>query len=186
MTGAALVSVELLDFFQLFDDDVAQLFLGAENGFVFGDVVADLLQLVGDFVDGKLGQAMQLQFEDGVGLPGGEGLFGIELGSAAGGVDVDLLAAEIEHQVLAGIGAVGAAANDGDDVIEVIERGEIAFENVLAVFRLLQQVGGAAADDIDAVIDEVLDGLDQAHFLGLAVDHRQQDHAKNFPASGCA
>ena len=109
---------------------------------------------------------------------GGERLFGIELGSAAGGVDVDLLAAEVEHQILAGIGAVGAAANDGDDVVEVIERGEVAFEDVLAVFRLLQQVGGAAADDVDAVLDEVLDGLDQAHFAGLSVDHRQQDHGE--------
>ena len=68
----------------------------------------------------------------------GEGLFGIELRRAAGGVDVDLLAAEISDQVLAGVGAVGAGANDGDDVVEVIERREIAFENVLAVFRLLQ------------------------------------------------
>ena len=41
-----------------------------------------------------------------------------------------------------------------------------------------KQVGSAAAHHIDAVIDEVLDGLDQAHFLGLAVDHGQQDHAE--------
>src|SRR5262249_6300960 len=44
--GAALVSVELLYFFELFDDDGSQLFLGTENGFVLGDVLADLLQLV--------------------------------------------------------------------------------------------------------------------------------------------
>ena len=62
----------------------------------------------------------------------------------------------------------------------MIEGGEVAFEDVLAVFRLLQQVGGAAADDVDAVLDEVLDGLDQAHFAGLSVDHRQQDHGEAF------
>ena len=62
----------------------------------------------------------------------------------------------------------------------MIERLEIAFEDVLAVFRLLQQVGGAAADDVDAVLDEVLDGLDQAHFAGLSVDHREQDHREAF------
>ena len=95
-----------------------------------------------------------------------KGFSAIELGSAAGGVDVDLLAAEVEHQIFAGVGAVGAAANNGDDVVEMIEGGEIAFENVLAVFRLLQQVGGAAADDVDAVLDEVLDGLDQCPFRG--------------------
>ena len=123
---------------------------------------------------------MQLQFEDGIGLPGAERLFGIDLRSAARGVDVDLLAAEVEHQILAGVGAVGAAANDGDDVIEMIEGGEVAFEDVLAVFRLLQQVCGAAADDVDAVLDEIFDGLDQAHFAGLSVDHRQQDHRETF------
>ena len=30
------------------------------------------------------------------------------------------------------------------------------------------------------MVDEVLDGLHQAHFLGLAVHHRQQDHAETF------
>src|SRR5579859_191253 len=38
--GATLVTVKLLDFFQLSDDDLAQLFLGTENRFVFGDVLA--------------------------------------------------------------------------------------------------------------------------------------------------
>ena len=47
-------------------------------------------------------------------------------------------------------------------------------------FAFCEQVGGAAADHIDAVIDEVLDGLNQAHFLGLVVHHRQQDHAEAF------
>src|SRR5258708_14735286 len=62
----------------------------------------------------------------------------------------------------------------------MIESVEIAFEDMLAVFRLLKQESGAAADYFDAVIDEVLDGLDQAHFAGLLVDHRQQDHGKTF------
>ena len=44
----------------------------------------------------------------------------------------------------------------------------------------LQQERGAAADNIDAVIDEVLNRLDQPHFLGLVVHHRQQDHAEVF------
>src|ERR1700689_2444882 len=121
---------------------------------------------------------MQLQLEDGVGLAGGERLFRIELGRAAGGVNVDFLAAEVEHQIFAGVGAVGAAANDGDDVVEMIEGGQVAFENVLAVFRLLQQVGGAAADHVDAVLDEILDGLNQAQLAGLSVDDRQQNHRK--------
>ncbi len=137
-------------------------------------------QFFRDFVDRELGQAMQLQFENRVGLNSGEGLFRIELGSAAGGVDVDLLAGKVGDQVLAGFGAVGAGADDGDHVVQVIERGQVAFENVFAVFGFREQEGGAAADHIDAVIDEVLDRLHQPHFLGLPVDHRQQDHAEAF------
>ena len=101
---------------------------------------ADLLQLVRNFVDRESRQAMQLQFEDGVGLLRRERLFGVQFRSAAGDVDVDLLAAEVGDQVLAGIAAVRAAADDRDDVVEVIERSQIAFEDVLAVLRLLQQV----------------------------------------------
>src|SRR4051794_8680780 len=38
--GAALVTIELLDFFQLSDDDVTQLFLGAKDRFEFRDALA--------------------------------------------------------------------------------------------------------------------------------------------------
>jgi len=55
---------------------------------------------------------------------------------------------------------------------------------VLAVFGFLQQERGAAADDFDAVIDEVLDGRDEAQLTGRAVDHRQQDHGKTFLHGG--
>ena len=81
---------------------------------------------------------MQLQFEDRVGLSRGERFFSIQFGSAAAGVDVDFLAAKIKNQIFASVGAVGAAPNNRDDIIEMIERGEITFEDVLAVFRLLQ------------------------------------------------
>ena len=91
-------------------------------------------QFLGDFVDGEPGQAMQLQFEDRVRLNAGERLFRIDLRSASGDVDVDLLAGEVGDQVFAGFGAVGAGADDGDHVVEVIERDQVAFENVLAVF----------------------------------------------------
>ena len=178
--GAALVAVQLLYFFEFFHDHGAQFLFRTQDGFVLGDVLAGDIQFFRDFVDRELGQAVQLQFENRVGLNSGEGLFRIALGSAAGGVDVDLLAGKIGDQVFAGFGAVGAGADDGDHVVQVIERGQVAFENVFAVFGFREQVGGAAADHIDAVVDEVLDGLHQAHFLGLAVHHRQQDHAEAF------
>jgi hypothetical protein len=100
--GAALVSVEFFYFFEFLDDDGAEFFLGGENGFVVFDAAADFFQLVGNFVDGKFGEAVQLQFENGFGLARGERLFGILFGSAAGGVDIDFLAAEVGDQVFAG------------------------------------------------------------------------------------
>src|SRR5258708_13816593 len=66
----------------------------------------------------------------------------------------------------------------------MVEGVEIAFEDVLAVFGFLQQESGAAADDFDAVVDEVLDGLDESQFAGLAVDHREQDHGEAFLHGG--
>src|ERR1039458_2913929 len=123
--GAARIAVKLLDLFQFLDDYLAELRLGSENRFVLGNRLAHLLQLVGNFVDRELGQAMQLQFEYGVGLLRGERLFGIQLRSASSGVDVDFLAAKVRNQVFTAFGAVGAAANDHDHVIEVIERGQV-------------------------------------------------------------
>ncbi len=182
--GAAFVAEQLFDFFEFFDDHAAKFLFGSENGFVFGNIVADLTQLFGDFVDGKFSEAMQLQFEDGVGLNSGERLIGVELGSASGDVDVNFLAAEIGDQVFAGVATVGAAANDHNYVVEMIERSEIAFEDVFAVFRFLQQIRSAAADDVHAMVNEMLDRLDQAHFLGLIVDHGQEDHAETFLHGG--
>src|SRR6185369_5523987 len=53
--GAAGVAVELFHFFQLFDDDGAQLLLGTENGFKLCDVFADLFQLVRNFINREFG-----------------------------------------------------------------------------------------------------------------------------------
>ena len=52
-------------------------------------------------------------------------------------------------------------------MVEVIQRVLIAFQNVLAILRLLQQESRAPAHHVDAVIDEVLDRLDQSHLPGL-------------------
>src|SRR4029077_5593599 len=148
----ALVAVELLDFFQLFHDHGTQFLFRAKNGLVFSDVFAGQIQLFGDFIDGELGQAMQLQFKDRVRLNAGERFFRIELGCASSGVNVDFLAGEVSHQIFAGFGAVGAGADDNDDIVQVIQRGQIAFEDVFALFRLHQEMGGAAAHHVDPVI----------------------------------
>ena len=66
--GAALVAVLVADVFKLLDDDRAQFLLAAQDLFVLGDLGADLLQLVQELVDGELGEAIELQFENGVDL----------------------------------------------------------------------------------------------------------------------
>src|SRR5947209_9434243 len=176
--GAPRVAVHLLNFFEFLHDHAAKLFLGGENGFILGNVLAREIQFLGDFIDGELGQAVQLQFENRVRLRGSERLLGIVLGRPASGVDVDFLATEVGDQVVASLATVCARANDDDDVVEMIERGQVAFENVLALFGLGQQVGGAATDYVHAVINKMFDGLDQTQLLGLSVDHGEQDHAE--------
>src|SRR6185312_10565070 len=176
--GAAFVAVLLFDFFQFLDDDVAQLRLRRKNGFVLRDVLAHQAQFFADFIDGKPRKAVQLQFEDRFSLNGTERLFRIKLWRPAGGIDVNLLAGKVSNQILAGLATVRAAANDGDDVVNVVERDLVAFKNVLALFGLPQQVGGAAAHNIHAMINKMLDRLDQPHLLWLVVDHSQKNHAE--------
>src|SRR5207248_9712611 len=110
--GAALVAVLLLDLLQLFDDHVAQLLLARQDGFVFGNAIANVLQLVDDLVNRKARQAMQLQVEDGVSLDRRKRalqrrLFGLD----ALQVHVNRLIAEVRDQVVARFATVLTATN---------------------------------------------------------------------------
>ena len=49
---------------------------------------------------------------------------------------------------------------------------------MLALARLAQQVIGAAADHVEAMIDEALERVEQAQLARLPVDDGQQDHAE--------
>ena len=70
------------------------------------------------------------------------------------------------------------AITDFDEVVEVVERDFIAFENVGAVFGLAQQVAGAAVDDLAAVLDVAFEHFADVHELGLALVERKQYHAE--------
>ena len=96
----------------------------------------------------------------------------LELGAA----QVDGAVGEELEEVLAGVGARGRLADDLDDVVEVVERDLVAEQDVLALAGLVEQEGGAAADDVDAVIDEGVDGRGERELLGLIVVHGQEDH----------
>ena len=72
--GAALVAELFLDVLQLLHDDSAQLFVGPEDVQIFGDLNLDSGQLFDNLLDLHAGQALQLQFDDGLRLPFGEPL----------------------------------------------------------------------------------------------------------------
>ena len=70
------------------------------------------------------------------------------------------------------------AADQADHFVDIVQRQPEAEQDMLALAGLAQFVIGAAADHIGAVLDEVLDGLDQAQFARLAVDDRKLDDAE--------
>ncbi len=82
------------------------------------------------------------------------------------------------HQIIAGVAGRMGRAHDADYFIDVVQRQSEAEQNVVTVARLPQFEIGAAAHDIDAVFDEVLDGLQQAEFARLAVDDGEVDDAE--------
>ena len=126
--------------------------------------VADLAEFFEDFVDGELGEAIELQFEDGVDLAQREAaLFAGQ--ALAVELDDDLGALAPGVEVFASLGAGAGCANDLDDRVEIVERDLVAFEDVLALAGLAQQEDGAALHDVDAVIDEGADGLVERQLL---------------------
>ena len=117
---------------------------------------------------------------------GGEGhvdavLGGVELDAAEfGAAEGDGFAGEVLEEIFAGVGARGGLADDLDDVVEVVEGDLVAEQDVLAVAGLGEEEGGAAANDLRAVIEEGADGVVEREFLGLAVVDGQEDHAEGF------
>ena len=110
--GAAGVAVLVADVGELFDDDAAQSFSLAENCFVLGDVVADGAELVEELVDGELGEAVELELQDGVDLAVAEDE---RAGGGVGELRGDGAAGEVDG-VLGGVegdaGELGAAEVD--------------------------------------------------------------------------
>ncbi len=118
------------------DDDFAEAGGGAEDALVLGDVFADLGEFAEELVDGELGEAVELELEDGVDLAeredeggaggGGGGAREVrgrcrtwrverdagELGAA----ERDGAAGEEGEEVFAGVGAGGGLADDADDL----------------------------------------------------------------------
>ena len=137
---------------------VAQNLVGAQDFQVLGDPALDLGQFVQDLLLLHAGEALQLQFDD----------------------RLRLLLAELERgdQAFAGFARRLGGADEADHFVQVVQRLLEAEQDVLALARLAQLVLGAPADHFDAVVDEVLDAVDQAQLARLAVDDRQHDDAE--------
>src|SRR6185369_11546635 len=52
----------------------------------------------------------------------------------------------------------------------------VAQQDLSAFESLTKQVGRAAADNVDAVIHEVLNSLNESHLLRLLIDDSEEDH----------
>ena len=110
--GAAGVAVLFLDEGELVGDDGTELGGGVEDGLVLGDVFADLGEFLEELVDGELGEAVELELEDGVDLAVGEDEGGAEAGVGRGRWEetgVDAVLGGIEGDA----GELGAAEGDG-------------------------------------------------------------------------
>src|SRR5438876_2473465 len=198
---APVVAIVLLDFLQFADDYGLQLFLAGENFFQLGDALADGFQFPEDFIDGKLRQAVQLQFEDGIHLNGGQAagnrarcfpfdsaelvLSSIQLDAfdllgfsifRYGGV---LLGEKLE-QVFLGLGTARRSPDDADYVIQMIEGHLIAGQNMFTLASLAQLEARASHLHVAAVVDEEPDELQNPHLFRLSAGDRQHDHAEGF------
>ena len=143
--------------FELLDDQVAQNLFGAENFQVFGDAPLDIGQFVGDLLLLHAGQALQLQFDNGLRLLLAKlpQRFG-----RARGLQINVVEYELRrrrNQRFARFLRRLRGADQPDDFVDIVERQPEAEQNMLAFARLAQFVIGAAADHVDAVLDEVLD-----------------------------
>ena len=77
----------------------------------------------------------------------------------------------------ASFGDLGSA-DQPDHFVDVVERQTEAEQDVLALAGFAQFVIGTPANDVGAMLDEVLDGRDQAQLARLAVDDREIDDAE--------
>ena len=104
----------------------------------------------------QAGQLVEAQLQDRVGLPLRKGI--------------------LRHQAHLGLVAVRRSPDDLHEVVEVIERDDVALEDVGPVLGLAQAEARAARDDIAAVLDVALDQLLDVHLLRpLAVEGEKRD-----------
>ena len=156
--GAARLRILPAQFEQLLLDDGEEFGLRLEDTTVFLDQFEQVEVLGLDLVALQTGELIETQFEDRPGLPVGERV--------------------PRHQFSARVLAVAGAADETDEVIEVVEGDLVALEDVGAVLGLAQTETGATSDHIAPVGDVALDELLDVHLLRPLLVEGQQDDAK--------
>ena len=89
------------------------------------------------------------------------------------------------HQLGARCLGVLGAADDLDDLVEMVQRDQQALDDVVALLGLAQLEAGAAGDDVDLVVDVVADHLGEVQRARHAVDEREHDHAEESCSCVC-
>jgi hypothetical protein len=79
---------------------------------------------------------------------------------------------ELLDQLCAGIVGVVGAADQGDDRVDVVERDEVALQDMRAGLRLAQLVLRAAGDDLALELEVVTDELEKGERARDTVDER--------------
>ena len=164
---------------ELFPDDLDDAQARGEDREVFLDLLADLLQLVGDLVAAERGQARKPQLEDGLGLLLGQ-LVGALVGDLVARVGDqhdkrgDVVRRPVAlHQLLARGSGARRVADELDHLVDVGDGDGEADEDVGTLTRLRQQELGAAADHFLAEVGESLDHVLEIEALGPAAVDRQ-------------
>src|SRR5690606_14943917 len=134
----------LADDLELVADDAPQFRVGAEDELEARDLFLQLAVLLVDLLALEAGEALQAHVEDGLRLYLGK--------------------PELAHEPVARFRPVLRGADQRDDGVEVVERDEVALEDVRALAGFLEFVRGAFAGDVGAVLEE-----QRAH-----LPHRQQ------------
>ena len=156
--GAALVAVLLFDLGELVADDVANLLLAGENGFQLRNPFLNLLVLGNDLLPLHAGQSLQLEVEDGLRLPLGKL---VALNQAAAGCR----------------GGLGAS-DQLNDVVEIVEGGDEAFQNVRPLPRLAQLERRPPANHVASKVEDVSDDLQKWKHSRPVVDDREHVDAE--------
>src|SRR5438128_3762554 len=181
-----IVAVLVADLDQIAADDFEDIPLAAQKLFVGANLAAQLVVFLDNLVAFQGGQLTQLHADDRfrLGLGHAVALLGADLLLQGGEVGVAKSALENSGrhghvlQALLGLGPARRRAADGDQRIQTGDVNELRFDVMRPPLGLAEQVLGPAADDLDAMAQELLEHLLEGQRARPAVDQRQQDDAR--------